>query len=98
MEGLRDERLETAYMETENMLREQYEKIETVTGNQGSMLQELLTKNLLFHTKQLNYLKGKAEEAVLLKHDAALRTFGILEGELFPKVHCKNGCIHHMHI
>ena len=41
------------------------------------MLQELLKKILQFHTKQLNYLKGKAEEAVLLKHDTALRTFGI---------------------
>ena len=85
MEGLRDDRLETVLLETENLLREQYNKIETVTGNQGSMLQELLAKNLQFHTKQLNYLKGKAEEAVLLKHDTALRTFGLLEGELYPE-------------
>ncbi|AMQ07323.1 bacillithiol biosynthesis cysteine-adding enzyme BshC [Sporosarcina psychrophila] len=83
--GLQDERFDSVVDETEKILGQQYEKIAEFTEQQGPMMQELLEKNLRFHTKQLDYLKGKAEEAVLLKHDAELRTFGILEGELFPE-------------
>ncbi len=72
------------WMKRKRCLGQQYEKIAEFAEQQGPMMQELLEKNLRFHTKQLDYLKGKAEEAVLLKHDAVLRTFGILEGELFP--------------
>jgi len=83
--GLMDERFDSVMDETEKILGQQYEKIAEFAEQQGPMMQELLEKNLRFHTKQLDYLKGKAEEAVLLKHDAELRTFGILEGELFPE-------------
>lgn len=83
--GLQDERFDSVVDETEKILGQQYEKIAEFAEQQGPMMQELLEKNLRFHTKQLDYLKGKAEEAVLLKHDAELRTFGILEGELFPE-------------
>ena len=82
---LTDERFDLVLDETEILLNKQYEKIAEFAQQQGPMMQELLQKNLDFHTKQLNYLKGKAEEAVLLKHDTALRAFGILEGELFPE-------------
>ncbi|WP_186671323.1 bacillithiol biosynthesis cysteine-adding enzyme BshC [Sporosarcina sp. BP05] len=83
--GLQDERFDLVVDETEKILGQQYEKIAEFAEQQGPMMQELLEKNLRFHTKQLDYLKGKAEEAVLLKHDAELRTFGILEGELLPE-------------
>ena len=81
---LNDERFDAVLYETEILLSKQYEKIADLTQEQGSMMTELLQKNLDFHTKQLNYLKRKAEEVVLLKNDTALRAFGILEGELFP--------------
>jgi bacillithiol synthase len=83
--GLHDKRFDSVLDETEKILGKQYEKIAEVAAQQGPMMQELLEKNLRFHAKQLDYLKGKAEEAVLLKHDGALRTFGLLEGELFPE-------------
>ena len=83
--GLTDEGFDLVMDETEEILRKQYEKIAEFTDRQGTTMQELLTKNLQFHKKQLGYLKGKAEEAVLLKHATALRTYGILEGELFPE-------------
>ena len=83
--GLTDEGFDSVMDETEEILRKQYEKIAEFTDRQGPTMQELLTKNLQFHKKQLGYLKGKAEEAVLLKHATALRTYGILEGELFPE-------------
>jgi bacillithiol synthase len=83
--GLHDERFDSVLSETKRILGQQYEKIAEFAEQQGPMMQELLEKNLRFHTKQLDYLKGKAEEAVLLKHYTALRTFGLLEGELFPE-------------
>ncbi|KAA0966608.1 bacillithiol biosynthesis cysteine-adding enzyme BshC [Sporosarcina sp. ANT_H38] len=85
VKGLHDECFDAVLNETENMLDIQYKKIAEFTEQQGQMMQELLKKNLLFHTKQLDYLKGKAEEAELLKHDTVLRAFGLLEGELFPE-------------
>ena len=84
VDGLRDERFYAAIEETETALRGQYEKMAEIAQSQGPMMQALLQKNLLFHTKQLDYVKGKAEEAVLVQHDKALRTFSLLEGELFP--------------
>ena len=85
VEELRDEDFNAALDDTEKMLASQYEKIAELSVQQGTMMQELVQKNLLFHTKQVNYLKNKAEDALLLKHAAAIRTFDILEGELFPE-------------
>ncbi|WP_318615541.1 bacillithiol biosynthesis cysteine-adding enzyme BshC [Sporosarcina sp. YIM B06819] len=85
VEDLRDEEFNIALDETAEMLSAQYDKIAQLSQRQGAMMQELTQKNLLFHTKQLNYLKAKAEDALLVKHDAALRVFGMLEGELFPE-------------
>ena len=73
------------WMKRKRCLGKQYEKIAEFTEQQGPMMQELLEKNLQFQRNSWIILKGKAEEAVLLKHDTALRTFGILEGELFPE-------------
>ncbi|MCG7334154.1 bacillithiol biosynthesis cysteine-adding enzyme BshC [Sporosarcina sp. ACRSM] len=84
-EELKNDQFEAVLQETETLLTEQYRKIEEVIDHEGPMLQEILTKNLQFHTKQLNYLKGKAEEATVLKHATALRTYSLLEGELFPE-------------
>lgn len=83
--GLRDDRFNMAVDETEKMLSNQYEKIAGIVAEQGFMLHELLQKNLKFHELQLDYLKGKAEEAFLLKHDVVLRTFSIMEADLFPE-------------
>ncbi len=85
VEELRDEDFNSALNDAEKMLTSQYEKIAQLSVQQGPMMQELVQKNLLIHTKQVNYLKNKAEDAVLLKHAAAIHQFDILEGELFPE-------------
>lgn len=85
VEELRDEDFNAALDETEKMLTNQYKKIALLSEQQGAMMQELVEKNLLFHTKQVNYLKNKSEDVLLLKHSAAIRTFDILEGELYPE-------------
>lgn len=85
IEGLKNKDIEAVLQETENLLTEQYRHIEEVIERQGLMLQEILTKNLQFHTKQLNYLRGKADEVNVLKHANALRIYSLLEGELLPE-------------
>ena len=57
--GLHDERFDSVLSETKRILGQQYEKIAEFAEQQGPMMQELLEKNLRFHTKQLDYLKGK---------------------------------------
>ena len=39
----------------------------------------------MFHKKQLDYLRKKAEEELLLQHETALRKYSILENELLPE-------------
>ncbi|WP_342509270.1 bacillithiol biosynthesis cysteine-adding enzyme BshC [Sporosarcina sp. FSL K6-2383] len=85
IESLRDEDFNAALDDTEKMLNSQYEQIAQLSAEQGTMMQELIQKNLQFHTKQLKYLKDKAEDALLLKHVVAIRQFDIVEGELFPE-------------
>lgn len=85
IEELQDEHFDSVLEETEQMLHVQYEKIAALAEQQGPMMQELFAKNLRFHTKQLGYLKDKAEETLLVKHAAALRIFDLLEGEVFPE-------------
>lgn len=85
VDNLREENFNATIDETAQMLSSQYEKIAQLSEQQGPMMLGLLQKNLLFHTKQLDYLKVKAEDVLLLKHDAALRMFDLLEGELFPE-------------
>ena len=53
--------------ETEKILGQQYEKIAEFAEQQGPMMQELLEKNLRFHTKQLDYLKRKSRRSSIVE-------------------------------
>ena len=48
------------------------------------MMHDILEKNLNFHKLQFNYLKEKSEEALLIKHEVALRKFSLIETNLYP--------------
>ncbi|MEK3935197.1 bacillithiol biosynthesis cysteine-adding enzyme BshC [Sporosarcina sp. FSL W7-1349] len=84
IESLSDERFESFIVETERLLTEQYGKIAAHLGQEYPTVEKLADKNLGFHLKQLGYLQDKKEEADLLKNDAVLRSFDLLESELFP--------------
>lgn len=81
---LRDERLSLAINSAEKLLIAEYEKMGDIVGEEDVMMNKLVQKNLAFHTTQFNYLKGKAEDALLIKHEVALRKFSGIEAELFP--------------
>lgn len=84
IDGLRDDQFEAAVNEAEKILTAKYEKIGHVIGKDETMMHELIQKNLEFHKSQFEYLKEKSEEALLIQHDVALRTFSRMETELFP--------------
>jgi len=81
---VRDERFAVAVNEAEKMLVAEYEKIGDIVGKEDVMMNKLLQKNLVLHTKQFAYLKGKEEDALLLKHEVVLRKFNRIEADLFP--------------
>ena len=82
IESLKDERFERLLAETEMQLKEKYDEL--ADGSSAAMRQ-LLMKNLVFHEKQLDYLKKKAEEELFIQHEKALRKYSILENELLPE-------------
>lgn len=84
LEAIRDDQFEKDVEEAEQMLTAEYEKIGKRIGMEEKMLQELLHKNIHFHSRQFDYLKRKAEEVSLQKHEATLRTLSVLEVELLP--------------
>lgn len=85
VESLRDERFGQAVDKVESLLQAQYEEIAAIADEQNLQIQELLQKNLAFHSAQFGYLKAKAEDAFLVKHDVVLRKFDELEAELHPE-------------
>ncbi|MBB4824028.1 bacillithiol biosynthesis cysteine-adding enzyme BshC [Sporosarcina luteola] len=82
--SLRNERLDSVFDETEVLIEKQYDEMLLALDEEDRAMKQILLKNLLFHKKQLNYARRKAEESVLLKDDRALRQYRILEGELYP--------------
>lgn len=82
--GLYDNQFDEAVDEMEEKLKLEYEKISISLGEEEQMMHELLQKNLTFHASQFNYLKEKAYEALLIKHEVELMKFSDVETALFP--------------
>jgi len=85
IEGLRNEDFLSAVNETEKTLIEAYGKIGLFVEENEKMMQTVLEKNLAFHSNQFDYLKEKANEALHLKHEVAIRKYSGLETELYPE-------------
>lgn len=81
---VKDEEFQRAVTQAEKVLAEEYEKIGRSLDSNETMMRELLEKNLAFHAKQFKYLQEKSEEALLVKYEAELRKYLLMENELFP--------------
>lgn len=84
LDELRDKRFVTAINNIEARLSAEYEEISQIIGHDEKMMRELVEKNLQYHKSQFSYLKDKSEDALLIKHEVALRTYDCMELELFP--------------
>lgn len=83
LEQQRDVELEKLLQETEDMIQSQYNKIQQHISDKD--LESLAEKNRTYHLRQLNYLKDKAEDALLRKYAAAIRNYSLIEGDLYPE-------------
>ena len=81
---LQNKQFELAVIEAEKVLIKEYEKISHTIDSGERMMNDILEKNLNFHKLQFNYLKEKSEEALLIKHEVALRKFSLIETDLYP--------------
>ncbi|MFC5602972.1 bacillithiol biosynthesis cysteine-adding enzyme BshC [Sporosarcina koreensis] len=82
IDSLQNERFEKLLAETESQLKGKYEEL---AEGSSTAMRQLLEKNLKFHEKQLEYIRRKAEEELLIQHETALRKYSILENELLPE-------------
>lgn len=82
--SLQNERLDSVLNETEALLEKQYEEMSLTLDAEDEGMKQILLKNLTFHKKQLDFVRRKSQESILLKDDQALRQYLILEGELYP--------------
>ena len=79
----KDVKLEQILQETENVIQEQYNKIEQHISDKD--LKSLAEKNRAYHLRQLTYLRDKSEDALLRKYAAAIRNYSLVEGDLYPE-------------
>lgn len=84
LDELRDDRFVAAIDKIEEKLIAEYEEIGQILGRDEKMMHELVRKNLQYHKLQFNYLKDKSEDALLIKHEGALRIYDRMEAELYP--------------
>lgn len=69
----------------EEQLEAGYRELAVSLESRGRNIQELISRNIGFHSRQFDYLKDKIRESVLLEHETAIRRFTRLESELLPE-------------
>ncbi|WJY28823.1 bacillithiol biosynthesis cysteine-adding enzyme BshC [Sporosarcina trichiuri] len=79
----RDEGMDSLLGETVDLLTVQYAKIQQHLGDTD--LGALSEKNLGYHLRQVEFLREKTEDALLRKYAAALGSYNLLEGDLYPE-------------
>ncbi len=82
---IKDDDAEEIIQGIQQMLVEQYQKLENHLTNAGPALNLLTKKNLELHNKQFMYLSRKIEDTNLVRHDVTIRKFNHIEGTLFPE-------------
>lgn len=67
-----------------DILDEKYQVLLQHLNEQELHLEEIVEKNKTYHLTQLNYLKTKIEQQVLIKHDKIIRQFKTISSEIYP--------------
>lgn len=84
MESIREEQAEQLIEELEQQLQAKYIEIKKAFSTISGGLEPLVEKNLQFHQKQLQFLKNKLEDEVILQNSTQFAHFDLLELELHP--------------
>lgn len=82
---VQDDRIEEWILDTERIIKRQYETVQQIGKEISNGLPTLIDKNLHYHIKQLQYVKKKFEEAILTKHESKVQLYLTIEEELDPE-------------
>jgi bacillithiol biosynthesis cysteine-adding enzyme BshC len=84
MESIREKEAEKLIEEAQQHLEAKYKEIEESFAAISGGLVPLVEKNLQFHLKQLQFLKNKLEDEVVLQNSTEFNHYGWIELELRP--------------
>ncbi|MGO1058105.1 bacillithiol biosynthesis cysteine-adding enzyme BshC [Planococcus sp. FY231025] len=84
MDSIREKEAEALVERTKEGLVAAYKEIEAAFTAISGGLTPLVEKNLGIHLKQLNFLKNKLEDEVILQNSTQFAHFDLLEMELLP--------------
>lgn len=84
MDTIREKEGEAMVEDLKAKLQMEYETIQEKFSSVSKGLTPLVEKNLSIHLKQLDFLKNKLEDEVMLQNSTQFTHFGILENELIP--------------
>ncbi len=84
LDSVREKEAEQMVEDLVKKLERDYAEIQTVFTEISKGLTPLVEKNLQFHLKQLNFLKHKLEDEVVLQNSVQFGHYDYLENELIP--------------
>ncbi|MGK7378495.1 bacillithiol biosynthesis cysteine-adding enzyme BshC [Planococcus sp. 1R117A] len=84
MESIREKEAESLVEEVQQQLETKYEEIKESFAAISGGLVPLVEKNLQFHLKQLQFLRHKMEDEVVLQNSTQFNHYGLIEMELRP--------------
>lgn len=84
MESIREQEAEALIEGLQHQLEKAYEDIQQQFSSISKGLSPLVEKNLQLHTKQLNFLKNKLQDEVVLQNSIEFGHYAAIENELLP--------------
>lgn len=84
IDAVQDEEAKCQIQVIQQLIHEKFVELEAHLGAQQMSLDKVILKNKENHLKQFNYLQQKIEQTVLVKHEATIRKFTLLQNELYP--------------
>ncbi|MFD1031072.1 bacillithiol biosynthesis cysteine-adding enzyme BshC [Metaplanococcus flavidus] len=84
LDSIRDREAEEMIVQLEMQIQDQYKEIREKFTEVSRGLTPLVEKNLQFHLKQLDFLKNKLEDEVVLQNSVQFEHLDFLENELMP--------------
>ncbi|WP_033543526.1 bacillithiol biosynthesis cysteine-adding enzyme BshC [Planococcus sp. CAU13] len=84
LDSIREKEAEKLIEELESKIQQHYDEIRTKFTDISKGLMPLVEKNLQFHLKQLDFLKTKLEDEVVLQNSIQFGHYDFIENELLP--------------
>lgn len=84
LDSIREKEAEGLVVSLETTIQKEYETIRKKFTDVSKGLAPLVEKNLQFHLKQLDFLKNKLEDEVVMQNSVQFGHYDLLENELLP--------------